>query len=1239
MIAALTRGILAQRVVVLALVAMAVAWGAMISPFGQAPVPGVASVHVDAIPDIGENQQIVFTEWPGRSPRDIDDQVTYPLTAVLLSAPGVVTVRSFSMMGASSIYVVFDEDMPYYDSRERLLELLASLPRDLLPRDVTSRLGPDATALGQVFWYTLEGRDEHGNPTGGWDEWELRALQDFHVSTALGAAPGVAEVASVGGAPRELHVEVDPAALRYHHVTLLEVVRAVRDAHAEVGARTTEMNGVEYFVRGVGFVESVEDVEQALVRNVDGVPVRVVDVARVGEGPGLRRGALDRDGAPAVGGVVVARYGENPREVIAGVHEQIERIAPSLPSRVLPDGTVSHVTIVPFYDRTPLIEATVGTLRDALWQQILVTVLVVLVMMLHLRSAALVSVLLPAAVSVAFVAMWSAGVTANVVSLAGIAIAIGTMVDLGIVVTENIVQRLREAADSARTPRDRLAVIADATGEVGGAVLTAVATTVISFLPVFLLEGAECRLFGPLAFTKTWALVASVALALVAIPALASLVLLAPSRPRWARVTRPASLALQLVIIAVVGWWLAQEWTPLGVAAGTGRNLLFVAIIVGGVLGLFRGFAAAYPSLLRWVLAHRAVFALLPVTIVVFGLTAWLGFGRTFGWLPDTVHRSELGQWLHHEMPGLGREFMPQLDEGAFLYMPSTMPHASLGEAQAMMSQIDARIAAIPEVQWAVGKLGRAETALDPAPVSMFETIITYAPEYLQDDRGRRLRFAVDAEGGFVRDEQGQLVPDDDGEPFRVWRDHIRSPDDIWDEIVAAAQVPGVTSAPMLQPISTRIVMLQSGIRAPVAVQLQGADLDQLGEASLAVEALLRDVPQVAQGTVNADRPVGKPYLELHPDREVMARYGVTMAALQAHIEAAIGGVTVAQTIEGRERYDVRVRYPRELRDTPEAIDDILVATEHGAQIPLGMLAQIRYVRGPQMIRSEDAYLTTYVMFGPAPGVAEVDAAMAVRSVLQAAIDEGRLVLPDGVTWNLAGTWEQAERARARLAVIVPLVLLSIAMLLYAQFRSPVLTLAIFAGVAVALAGGMGMIWLCGRPGFLDVELLGGNLREVFQLGTVHLSVAVWVGFIALFGIATDDGVVMATYLRDVFAASPVRDVHDVHERVMVAGTRRVLPCLMTTATTLLALLPVLTSTGTGADVMIPMALPAIGGMTVALITLFVVPAVVFTLETWRLQLRRDPGPGAAEVADEHEATRSRPTAPAPDPRDDQEST
>jgi Cu(I)/Ag(I) efflux system membrane protein CusA/SilA len=1093
-------------------------------------------VAVDAIPDIGENQQIVFTEWMGRSPQDIEDQIGYPLTVQLLGIPGVKTVRSYSMFGFSSIYIIFKENVDFYWSRTRILEKLNSLPSGTLPAGVQPTLGPDATALGQVFWYTLEGRDPNGNPTGGWDQEELRTIQDWYVRYWLLAAEGVSEVASIGGYVREYQVDVDPDAMRAYGIGIDEVYRAVQGANIDVGAKSIEVNSVEYFVRGVGFIQSIEDIENSVIKvNTDNVPVLIKHVAEVTLGPAQRRGALDKGGAPAVGGVVIARYGDNPLKVIQQVKQRIGETAKSLPTKTLADGTVSQLTVIPFYDRTGLIYETLNTLNEAITQQVLITIIVVLIMVMHLRSGLVISSMLPLTVLLSFIAMKLFNVQANIVALSGIAIAIGTIVDMGIVICENILKHLDQAPDD----EPRLGVIHRAASEVGGAVLTAVLTTVISFLPVFTMIGPEGKLFKPLAFTKTAALVSSIFIALIILPVLANVLF----KKRKEKKTFQGVMRFVPILLTALltGLWLTIQWEPLGTQKSLILNLLFTALLIIGLLTFFKIFHWFYPRILTWCLDHKRLFLFLPALLLMAGAASW---------------------------KQLGKEFMPNLDEGSFLWMPTTMPHASIGEALDVMEKQDMAFQSIPEIESAVGKLGRAETPLDPAPISMIETVINYKPEYRLDENGKNVR---------------------------QWRDHIQSPDDIWDEIVAAAKLPGTTSAPKLQPIAARIVMLQSGMRAPMGIKVKGGDLETIEAVGLEIEQLLKNIPAIKPATVVADRIVGKPYLEIIPDRESIARYGIPIRKFQDVIEVAVGGKTVTSTVEGRERFPVRVRYQRELRDNIEALERILIPGSNGQQIPITQLAEIRYVRGPQNIKSEDTFLVGYVVFDKEKGWAEVEVVEQAKAYLNQ-----HLNLPSGVSIEFAGSYQNQQRAAKTLSIVLPVALLAIFMLIYFQFKSVSTTLMIFTGVFMAWAGGFILIWLYGQPWFLDFSLFGTEMRNLFQVHTINLSVAVWVGFLALFGIATDDGVVMGTYLTQTFREKKPKTIDAVKGLVLEAGTRRVRACLMTTATTILALLPVLTSTGRGSDIMVPMAIPVFGGMLIEVITMLVVPV----LYCWRQERR-----------------------------------
>lgn len=1225
---------LENRLVVFLLLAFIIGWGYRVMPFKtDDPVIPRDPIPVDAIPDIGENQQVVFTEWPGRSPRDMEDQVTYPLTTILQGTPGFKTIRAFSNFGFSQIFVIFDEQYDFYWCRSRLLEKL-NIAQQFLPKGITPTLGPDATALGQVFWYTLEGSN------GGFDPTELRSIQDWYVRYALQAIPGVSQVASVGGFVREYQIDVDPDAMRAFNVKLQDVFMAVERANIDVGAETIEWNGVEYLVRGKGFVKTVEDIENIVLRAEENVPVYVKNVARVHLGPALRRGVLDKEGAEAVGGVVLVRYGANPLEVIDRVKARIAEISPGLPQKTLPDGTASQVQIVPFYDRTTLIHETLDTLNEALWEQVLVTTFVVLLFLRHLRSCVIISLTMPFAVLVCFILMKIFRVDSNLMSLGGIAIAIGTMVDMGIILTENIVRHMEVDRAAGGKEKPLLETVYEAAREIGSAVTTAILMTVIAFLPVFALEGPEGKLFRPLAYTKTFALLGSLLVAMLVLPTLALLVFTPIGRlSGLKRYLVPGVFVVGGVVAAAFGWYwagtaaaaygvysllepkipqgamrwvglggsvavmgavvilLTGHWMPLGPGAGFTRNLIIVLginLVWASVRVVFIEF---YPQIMRTFLVHKFLFFSIPTCVFLLGLTVWLGFDRTLGWLPrpKPTPGAEPGIYQKvwtagvHEFPGLGREFMPPLDEGSFLYMPTIMPHAGIGKAIEALAAQDRAIRDIPEVESVVGKIGRAETAIDPAPISMIETVILYKTEYKRDP----------ATQDFVLDKKGQ--------PIRQWRDHIRSTLDIWREVQKAAEFPGVTGAPLLQPISARLVMLQSGMRAPMGVKVFGRTLEEIEGVGYQIAELLKLVPGVATDAIIPDRVVGKPYWEIDIDRERIARYGVNIRDVQDVIEIALGGMRTTTTVEGRERYPVRVRYLRELRDNVEAMERIAIPGMNGEQIPLSQLATIQYLRGPEDIKSEDNFLVSYVLFDKVPGYAEVNVVESAQALLQAKIAGGELALPPGVHYKFAGNYENQVRFQKRLSVILPLSLFLLFLLLYFEFRSVPISLIVFSGIPVAWAGGFIGLWLIAEPWFFNFEIFGENVRDLMHFQQYNLSAAVWVGFIALFSVTTDDGVVLATYLNHEFQRSTVRGIADIREHVVRAGVQRVRPCLMTSATTVLSLMPVLTSDGRGADVMIPIALPCVGGLTIELLSLFVLPISYCTMKEWlwRLGIRR----------------------------------
>jgi copper/silver efflux system protein len=1315
----LVKYFLENRLITFILLVVFVVLGLVTMPFNlesgflpRNPVP------VDAIPDIGENQQIVATEWMGRSPKDIQDQVTYPLTTALLGIPGVQTVRSTSMFGMSFIYIIFKDNIEFYWSRSRILEKLNSLPAGTLPDGVKPTLGPDATALGQIFWYTLEGRDpKTGKPNGGWDPQELRTIQDFNVKYSLSAAEGVSEVASAGGFIKEYQVDLNPNALKAFNVSVMDVMNAVKKSNLDIGAETIEINNVEYIIRGLGYVKSLDDLENSVVTVRNNIPVRIKDVANVSFGPATRRGGLDKSGSEAVGAVVVARYGSNPMEVINNVKEKIKELEAGLPQKTLPDGSISKVTVVPFYDRSGLIKETIGTLESALTHEILISIIVIIILVMNLRASLIVAGLLPIGVLMTFILMRFFGIDANIVALSGIAIAIGVMVDIGIVDVENILRHLEMPENKNIRGKKLIQVIYLATTEVRAAIVTSIATTIISFLPVFAMQASEGKLFHPLAFTKTFALISAFILGIVVLPTLVHLFFnirfdTRKIRKIWNGGLIIASLFLSLfwhslpilaltalginnildhkwpekrkefpnyintgITVLVATWYLSVEWLPLGAHNSEISNFLFVSGIVSVILVMLMSMVHFYEEILRWALRNKWKFLMIPSFCLIVGLLVWQGTDKIFGFIAKGAEKAGWKSFIQTVLwqgpvktfPGTGKEFMPSLNEGSFLLMPTSMPHSGIEKNLEYIETLDRRLSAIPEVEAAVGKWGRVNSALDPAPVQMFENTINYRSEYILNENGHRMRFQVDRNGYFnlnlqeirktsdiignkvaingnkidingnlndadsvnevrfdkvsgsfhillnkkwiIMDPEAQsssthfnlfqhisanintfLIPDRDGEYFRQWRPQIKKPDDIWNEIVKVTEIPGLTSAPKLQPIETRLIMLSTGMRAPMGLKVYGPDLNSIEQAGLAFEQVLKEVPSVKASAVFYDRAVGAPYLEIKLNREAMARYGMTVSTVQEILQVAIGGMTLSTSVEGRERFPLRVRYARELRDNPEDMKRILIPAINGVQIPLGEIADIDYTRGSQMIRSENTFLTGYVIFDKLDGKAEVDVVQEADRLLQKKLKSGEIILPAGVTYKFAGNYEHQLRATKRLTIVVPLSLILILLLLYFQFRTLTAAFIHFSGVFVAFSGGFIMIWLYGQEWFMNFSVSGINLRDMFQMHQINLSVAVWVGFIALFGIATNDGVIMGTYIHQVFEEKKPVTVHDVREAVILAGKKRVRPAMMTTAVAIIALLPVLSSTGKGADIMVPMAIPTFGGMIIQVMTVFVVP-------------------------------------------------
>ncbi len=1077
-------------------------------------------VQVDAIPNLGENQQILFTSWMGQSPEDVEDQITYPLASQMMGIDGVKTVRTFSWFGFSTIYLIFDENHAFTEARARILEKLASLPPQLLPDGVRPSLGPDATGLGQVYQYALLPK-RNSNSENPFSLAEISRLQEFQIRYDLQSVEGVSEVAGVGVRKGEFQITVDPMALARYQIVLSEVANAISQAGKNTSARTLEYNQTEYFLRGVGQAITAEDIGQTLIRKTSDQPVRLADIAEIQLVPEFSRGILDWGGQNVVGGIVTIRHDANPLRTLQKIHRKVAEINSTLPAK---NGV--QLQIVPFYDRLPVIEETVGTLNTALRDAVLITALVILILMGNFGGGFLVASVLPLGILATWSAMWAFEVDANIVALSGVAIAIGVMADVGIVLIESIQKQI----DSGKTAVD---AAIDGASEVTTPLMIAVGTTLLSFLPVFFLSDAEGKLFRPLAATKTLTILLALVVVLLLLPTLARY-LLAPGLRSWNRLLRwPATIGLTIV--------LALIWQPAGMYAGFWKNLFITLLFIGGILGVLMLFQWLYPRILLFVLSYRSLF-LIPVFLLVFsGITLWLGAANTLSWLPESLRQTEAFSWLKDKIPPRGSEFMPTLNEGSFLYMPTTMPHASADFIRDVLQDLDSRIASIPEVASAVGKAGRAETALDPAPLSMIETIVELRSEYSENENG---------------------------EQVRNWRDSIQTAQDIWDEIVRVATIPGLTSAPFLQPIEGRIVMLQSGIRAPYAIRLKGDNLAQMEEFGLKLEKILKHTEGIKATSVFADRAVGKPYLDIKWRREDLLLAGLGVQAAQDSFRMAVSGQKAGEVIDGRERFDITLRYGKLWRNSPEDLAELPLIVPGGRVMHLRELADLQVRKGPQAIRGENSRLVSYVLFDKERHLSSSETIQLARKAIEGHLNSKALDPPPGIHWDFAGSWENQIRANQRLAVIIPIALIIIYALLSLMFGSLLQTLLLFSSVAVACSGGFWMLYL------MDI----------------NLSVAVWVGFLALFGIATDDGVLISSYLKDSLKSHQPTTREELHEAILEAGKKRIRPCLMTTATTLLALLPIFLSTGRGSEIMQPMAIPIFGGMSVALITLFVVP-------------------------------------------------
>ncbi|MCA9405945.1 MAG: efflux RND transporter permease subunit [Candidatus Omnitrophica bacterium] len=1004
---------------------------------------------VDAIPDIGELQVIVYADWPGRSPQDIEDQVIYPLTTGLMGTPKVKVVRSSSGFGFGLVNMIFEQGTDYYWARTRVLERLDFAKKDI-PQDAVVTLGPDATALGQILWYTVEGKN--------YTLEELRSIQDWYVRYQLTSVSGVSEVASVGGYVKQYQVDVDPNKLFAYEISLLHVMEAIKMSNIDVGAKVFEEGGVEYVVRGLGFIKTIKDIENIVVGVHEGTPITIKDIGSVVLGPDFRRSVLDKEGREVTGGVVVMRFGENPLKVIERVKQKIEEISVGLPE---------GVKIVPFYDRTGLIKRSLHTLNSALTQEIIITIFVILVFLLHFRGSVVISMVLPVGVLIAFIFMKLFRVDANIMSLGGIAIAIGVMVDSGCVIVENVysklVERRKERGVEQLTPEDRLDVCIQSSQEVGRPVLFALLTTIVGFIPVFVLTGQAGKLFSPLAYTKTFAMIGAAIIALTLLPTLCYYLLRGKLRPVEENKTAQ---------------FLRKYYQPFLERSLSRKKIVIIVSIVVLVLGLGVG------SIMK-------------------------------------------------------QEFMPPLNEGDLLFMPVLLPGASLTQVHEIMSKQNIIIKKeFPEVERVVGKLGRAETATDPAPVTMVETIVN-----LKDKK--------------------------------YWRKGMTR-EKLIGEIQAKTKMPGVSPI-MTQPIRNRIDMLATGIQTPVGIKVFGPDLKEIEKIGIQLEGIVSKVDGAV--TPYAERVGGRPYFEMEINREEAARYGIHVQDIQDLVMSGVGGMNITTTVEGRERYPVRVRYMRELRDNPEALKRIFVPTRwkwakgpKPAQIPLAQLVEFKKVPGPSMILSENTMPYARVFVGVDQSkVGLVDFVENAKGAVKKAINEERLKMPPGYFINWSGQFESEMESRKRLIPSMMIALMVILILLYIAFKDFKVLGILTAVLPISLTGGIILLFML-------------NFR---------FSTAVWVGFIALFGVATDNAVVLLSTLENLFKERLPKTVEEIRKTVVDAGLMRVRPAMMTTMTTIIALLPVMFSSGTGSEIMKPMAAPTVGGLiTATLANLILVPVL-----------------------------------------------
>src|SRR5437868_6636682 len=991
---------------------------------------------IDAIPDLSDNQVIVFTDWVGRGPREVEDQVTYPLTTALQGLPGVRVVRGQSAFGFSMINIIFEDNVDLYWARTRVLERL-NLVTKQLPEGIVPNLGPDATGVGQVFWYTVEGE--------GYNLRDLRTLQDWFIRYQLNSVPGVSEVASVGGYVQQYQIDVDPNRLLAYKIPLSAVIDAVRRSNANVGGNVVEQNGQWSVIRGVGLISSVADVENIVLSASVGTPIYIRNVANVKIGDAFRVGVLDRDGKEAVGGVVIARYGVNTLDVIERIKEKIQSLEGGLPQ---------GVKIVPFYDRTELIERATHTLKRALIEVIILVTLAHIVFLFHFRSILIVTIPLPLAVLMSFLFMHYMGISSNLMSLSGIAIAIGVLVDAGIVVTENAFRYMEKNGIDPKDRRQVWETVLDSTRLVGRPIFFSMAIIILAFVPVFALTGREGKLFHPLAFTKTFAMVGATIIAVTLVPVLCSFLL--------------------------GGRFHSEGENP-----------------------VMRVLHAIYRPVLNRALAYRAITVL--CAAVLFAGTLLLA-------------------------ARIGSEFMPDLDEGDIMYMPVTDPSISANEALRVMQRQDEILKSFPEVAWVVGKAGRAETSTDPAPINMNETIIHLKP----------------------RDQ---------------WPSGL-TPEKLVNQMDEKLQMPGVNNI-WIQPIKNRVEMLSTGIRTEVGVKLFGSDINELEQRSREVASVLRSVPGAAN--VYAEQITGAPYIDIQVNRQAAARYGIDVETIQNVINTGIGENNLTMTTEGRKRFPVRVRYAPEFRTNAQALGQLLVPASNGAQIPLAQVTTIQTVQGPTMISSENGLLRGTVTLN----VRGRDVGGFVDEAKRVLND--RMQLPPGYYVEWTGEYENQLRARARLQLVAPIVLVVIFVMLYFTYHSILEAAHVLMAVPFALTGGVYLLYLLGY----------------------NFSVAVWVGFIALFGTAVQTGVVMWIYLNEAVERKKAEvgehlSVTQLKEAVMEGAVLRLRPKVMTVSTVVAGLLPIMWSTSSGAEVMKRLATPVLGGMVSSLVHVLIVTPVIF---------------------------------------------